>query len=248
MIKAEVKHNLYKLTKNTYFMRNKLILSLFLLFVIVIYGCAQPTPPVQQAPDLTEEPEEVIEEESDLSEEETEVVEEEEDKISEEVKELLSLSDKKVKSINYRYRGPQTGTSLYDFSVRDTKLKYLIDPTFKDVGLDDTAYDTIYLDKTSKTALAYCDGRRCRVKGEKQTLDYDQSYIMTPLDWLDSIKSAEKLGEELIKKRSTWKLSTNSGTMWVDTFFGVPLQIESVGNVYKFEMMVFNQVKDEDER
>ena len=130
--------------------------------------------------------------------------------------------------------------------MRDNKLKYLIDPTFKDVGLDDAAYDTIYLDKESKTTLAYCDGRRCRVKGEKQTFDYDQFYITTPLDWLSNIEFAEKVGEELIKKRNTWKLSTNIGTIWVDTFFGVPLQIESAGVIYKFETMTFNQVKDED--
>jgi len=229
-------------------MDTKLILSLLIVSFILIYGCAQPTQEI-----IVEKPSpasiDVIKETTEtkiVEKAEETVVEPEEDAFSLEVKELLGLADKKVQSISYRYRGPQSGNFIYMFTVKDNKIKYTIDPTFSDPQLDDDAYDTIYLDTESKTALAYCDARNCRVKGKKTTLDYEENDIMTPIDWLDSIESAEKTGEELIDKRSTWKLETNIGTLWIDSFFGVPLQTESDGIEYKFEQMIFNGVKDDD--
>ena len=117
---------------------------------------------------------------------------------------------------------------------------------YKAIDLDDDAYDVIYLDKESKTAQAYCDSRKCKVKGKKEDLNYEEFYIFTPLDWINEIESAEKIGEELIEKRNTWKLSTNKGTIWVDSYYGVPMQVEFAENTYKFQKMNFNDVKDED--
>ena len=233
-------------------MRNKLIFLLLITFLLVIYGCAQPTEETtvdkrEQGPTGVDTIKETTTETKIVEEEQIEEVEEEkEDAISSEVKELLSLADKKVRSITYRYKGPPEDNFFYEFSVRDNKIKYIIDPTFKDLQLDDESYDAIYLNEDFKTALAYCDSRKCRVKGKKTVLDYDQAYIMTPLDWLSNIEFAEKVGEELIDKRSTWKLSTNIGTMWIDTFFGVPVQVKFGDTTYKFNKMVFNGVKESD--
>jgi len=218
-------------------MKNKIFFSLILL--IVIYGCAQP---IEKAPIVSEqqEPEvNVIEKE--------EVEEEiEEDEISTEVKELLGLADEKVKSISYKYKGPQTKDFFYEFFVKGDDIKYVIDPTFKALDVDEDAYDTIFLNKEDKSASAYCDNRKCKVKGKKTEFDYDDVYIWTPLDWLDNIKVAEKIGGELIDNRKTWKLDTNIGTIWIDTFFGVPLQAEFMGNLHQFKKVTFNDVKDED--
>jgi len=236
-------------------MNNKIILLIFSL--LVINACAQTTFVPEK--DKPQEPAkvEVVSESSKIKiieiNEEVEVpaekaIEEvsDEEEISSEVKELLELADKKIKSLSYRYKGQETKDLFYEFMVKGNKIKYTIDPTFKDLHLDDDAYDTIYINNEFKTALAYCDGRKCRVKGKKAVLDYGENYILTPFDWLSNIEFAGKIGERSIDRRNTWKLSTNDFTIWIDTFFGVPLQVESNGNIYQFQKVSFNDVKDED--
>ncbi len=236
-------------------MTNKIILSALILSLLLISACAQTTvqsQPKAQEPvgvdvvgetrkikeiQAEEEPEEISDEE--------EITEEEE--ISPEVKELLGIADKKVQSLRYSYKGPDTERSYYQFFVKGDNIKYIIDPTYKDLRLEEDAYDAIYLDKESKTAQAYCDDRTCRVKGKKADLNYDEVYIWTPLDWVENIEFAEKLGEQLIERKQTWRLSTTKlGTIWVDSFFGVAMQVELGENIYKFQNMVFNDLKDED--
>ena len=231
-------------------MDSKTILAILIFSLFIIAACSQTS--IIPVKDMTPEPvgvdivgrvikeivvEEVIEE----------VIEEvpEEGGTSPEVKELLSLADKRAESLSYSYKGPETENS-YGFLVKGDKIKYTIYPTFKDTHLDDDAYNTIYINKKFETALAYCDARNCRVKGKKAALDYDENYILTPFDWLDDIESPVKIGERSIDRRNTWKLSTNGFTIWIDTLFGVPLRVESNGNIYQFQKMSFNGVKDED--
>ncbi len=54
------------------------------------------------------------------------------------------------------------------------------------------------------------------------------------------------MGEEVIDDRSTWKLETNKGTLWVDAFYGIPLKVESGGKVYRFQQISVNSVQDSD--
>ncbi len=234
-------------------MGNKIILSILVLSLLFINACAQTTPESQPRPqepvgvDILSETSKIkeIEAEEEVEEPEEEITEEKE--ISPEVKELLGIADKKVQSLRYSYKGPDTERSYYQFFVKGDNIKYIINPTYKDLRLEDDAYNAIYLDKESKTAQAYCDDRTCRVKGKKADLNYDEVYIWTPLDWVENIEFAEKLGEQLIERKNTWKLSTrNLGTIWVDSFFGVVMKAEFAENIYQFQNMVFNDLKGED--
>lgn len=221
-------------------MRVKLIFLIFVISLVAIYGCAQPVEKTPLKQELSES--NTIPEDKDTTVE----AQEKDPEISAEITGLLDIANKKVKSIRYKYKGPETNDFFYEFSVKDNMIKYTIDPTFKIIDAYDDAYDTIYIDQGPKTALAYCDSRKCKVKGKKSALDYDETYISTPFDWLNNIGSAEKTGEELIDQRNTWKLSTDAGTVWVDTFFGVPLQAEFKGNIHKFAKMIFNDIEDND--
>jgi len=226
--------------------KNRLGILLILTGLVVIYLIVQTDKELKEPEQKLQEVEEVIETPTEIIEEKV-VEEEPEDEISVEVKELLSLADKKINSIRYKYQGPQTKSLFYEFFVKGDKIKYTINPTFKSIDVDEDSYDTIYLNGKSKTALAYCDNRKCRVKGKKAELDYDEAYIWTPLDWISNVEYAEKTGQELIDRRNTWILETRKlGTIWVDLFFGVPLQIELSNNIYKFEKISFNDVKEED--
>ena len=164
--------------------------------------------------------------------------------ISVDVRDLLERHKTRVKSIYYKYRGPETGTNFHEFYVKGGKIKYKPYLELKSLDREDS-YDTIFIDKTSKTAQSYCVAAYCAYKGKKADLNYGSAYIATVFDWI-SVASAKKVGEEFIDDRSTWKLETDSGILWVDTFYGIPLKAESNGKTYKFEQISVNSVQDSD--
>jgi hypothetical protein len=218
-------------------MINKHLFLILISLILLVYGCAQSTS-FQQAPVDSKETvkKEMIKTEENSKEDHAP------NQLPSRVNEFLSLVDE-VSSIRYSYKGPETKDFFYDFFVKGNLIKYNPIPDYKAIDIDDDAYDSVYINTLNKTAEAYCDSRKCRIKGKKRDLDYESAYIKTPLDWLN-VGNAEKIGEELIEKRAAWKLSTDNGTLWVDTFFGVPLQARFDGNEYKFMKMAFNDVDD----
>ncbi len=165
--------------------------------------------------------------------------------ISPEVKELLDKHKTKVKSIYYKYKGPQTGDNFYDFYIKGAKIKY--NPHLEIKTLDKPeSYDAIFIDKEANTAASYCMAAYCTYKGKKQDLKYDDAYISTIIDWVSGLAYAEKVGEEVIDDRNTWKLDTNEGILWVDTFYGIPLKTEAGGKSYRFQQVSVNSVQDSD--
>ena len=223
-------------------MKNKI--TFFILIVtLFIVGCTQG--PLQE-PLQEKEPETPVVSAAESSDVEEEEVEEEPEAVMDEaVKELLE-EGKAVKSIFYKYKGPDTGNFYYEFYVKWDKVKYIPSREIKSLDEEDS-YNAIYLDKMEKTAEAYCDDRQCVYKGKKSDLIYVDYYILTPFDWLDKIITAEKVGEELIGTRKTWKLEANDNIeAWVDVFYGVLLQVVQNDEKYEFTQMTFNDVKDSD--
>ncbi len=162
-----------------------------------------------------------------------------------EVKELLDKSKIRVNSAYYKYRGPETGNNFYEFYAKGNKIRYK--PALEIKTLDKPeSYDTIFIDKIAKTAESYCMAAYCTYKGKKQDLNYAYTYISTVLDWVDGLIQAKKIGEEVIDNRNTWKIETNKGILWIDTFYGIPLKVESSGKTYKFEQISVNSVQDAD--
>ena len=166
------------------------------------------------------------------------------ERVAEEVNELLS-NQNRVKSIYYKYKGPQTGDNFYDFYIKGSKLKY--EPALEIKTLDrEDSYDTIFIDKEAKTAASYCEAAYCAYKGKKADLNYDDAYISTVFDWSNGLTSAKKIGEEIIDDRSTWKIDSDKGILWIDTFYGIPLKVDSSGKVYRFQQISVNSVQDAD--
>lgn len=165
--------------------------------------------------------------------------------ISDEVKQLLDKSKTRVSNIYYKYKGPETEDNYYDFYIKGVKIRYL--PARKLQVLDrQDSYNSIYINTADKTAKSYCDDRTCIYKGMKSALDYDKTYIFTIFDWTNGITKADKVGEEVIDDRTTWKVQTNEGTLWLDTFYGIPLKIESNGKIYRFQQLNVNGVQNSD--
>ncbi|MBS3113893.1 hypothetical protein J4448_02220 [Candidatus Woesearchaeota archaeon] len=209
---------------------------LFTVALIFILSCS----PIQEAPKTTITPKTESSTSTKTQAETTQSTAE----ISADVKELLNKHKTKVSSIYYKYRGPETGSNFHEFYIKGNKIKYK--PSLEIKTLDQPgSYDAIFIDKVAKTAQSYCTAAYCAYKGKKADLSYATAYISTVFDWID-VTSAEKVGEEVINSRNTWKIETNKGILWVDTFYGIPLKIESGGKTYKFEQLAVNSVTDAD--
>ena len=209
---------------------------LFTVALIFILSCS----PIQEAPKTTITPKTESSTSTKTQAETTQSTAE----ISADVKELLNKLKTKVSSIYYKYRGPETGSNFHEFYIKGNKIKYK--PSLEIKTLDQPgSYDAIFIDKVAKTAQSYCTAAYCAYKGKKADLSYATAYISTVFDWID-VTSAEKVGEEVINSRNTWKIETNKGILWVDTFYGIPLKIESGGKTYKFEQLAVNSVTDAD--
>ena len=214
-------------------MHKKYFVSLALIVIILISGCA----PGQQT---------IVSKEAGQSSPMSEEAKPAQPKqnIAPEIKELLEKSKTRVSNVYYHYRGPETGSNFHEFYIKGPKIK--IKPYIEIKTLDTTrSYDSIFIDKITRTAASYCEAVYCDYKGKKEDLNYGQAYIMTIFDWAE-VEQAEKVGEEVIDSRSTWKLETNLGTLWVDTFYGIPLKAESNGKTYRFEQLSVNGVQDSD--
>ena len=205
----------------------------FILMLVYIIGCAQ----LQQAPAITK-PQPSTETKP------TAQPTTQEQQISAEVQDLLNKYKTKVSNIRYNYKGPETGNNFHKFYIKGTRIKY--EPYLEIKTLDkQESYDTIFIDTAAKTAQSYCLAVYCKYGGLKGNLNYNDAYIDTVFDWLN-VAQATKVGEEVIDSRSTWKLQTDKGTLWVDTFYGVPLKIDADGKIYKFEQLSVNSVTDGD--
>jgi hypothetical protein len=241
--------------------KNMLVLA-FIIVVLTIAACkpaekeseSNNVKPAEKSPILDNE---IVKEDSKLKEnmEVKEVVEVKEPVkepeevagvIEKDVSELLLKTESRVKSLFYRYKGPETENDFYEFFIKDNKIKYVVLKTPKSVDFDGI-YDSIFIDKKEKTAVSYCDDLLCKSnRGRKSDLNYDDAYIKTPFDWAN-IKSGKKIGEEVIFKRNTWKVETDNGFVWLDSFYGFPLRVEdNQGNEYRFESIDVNGVKDSD--
>jgi len=210
---------------------------LVLVIAVFLISCTQQQAAAVQKP-------------ADIQNAETEPIEEQpqqlpkKNMIPPDIKDLFGKSKERIASIYYKYRGPETGSNFHEFYIKGDNIKYRPYNTAKFLEKPES-YDAVYIDKSAKTAMSYCEAAFCTYKGKKQDLNYGEAYIETVFDWID-VASAEKLGEEQIDSRSTWKIETEKGTIWVDLFYGIPLKAESNGKTYRFEQISVNGVMQPD--
>lgn len=163
--------------------------------------------------------------------------------VPQDIKALIEKSAK-IKGIYYKYSGPETGSNFHEFYIKGSRIKYKPHLEIKTLDRQDS-YDSIFIDKAAGTAASYCEAAHCTFGGMKANLDYSSAYIPTIFDWLE-ITMARKVGEEVIDDRSTWKVDSDKGILWIDTFYGIPLKAESDGNIYRFQQISVNSVQDSD--
>ncbi len=160
-------------------------------------------------------------------------------------KDITRLLDKKsnFQSASYHLRFNDNDHPIF---LKGTTLKtYISVPTIIQKG---TQYDALIVDLSTHTGSGYCERERyCESLGFKTIVDPSVFHYYTPLDWVDEIQSATKIGENQIKGRPVWVLLVNGErTYYVDVYYGVPLKVEIGKDVYLYDDMVFNKVEDVD--
>lgn len=214
-----------------------------LLVLILLIGCA-PTPPPQE-PEPTqpkiETPAEPIQQQPEV----TPTVEAPKEEIPSDIKAILEKGKTKLSSYSYNYKSPESDES-YKIYVKGNKTK-IIPPEITNVG-GGKFYNTIYLDTEKKTAEAYCLGySNCGINlGKIKDLNYKDSYIETPLDWLSKVTEAKKIDERQFENRKALYLDTNIGKITVESHYGFLYRIEDGKKLWQFTDAAFNSVTDSD--
>ncbi len=219
----------------------------FLLLILVIgalflSACAQQQAAPQQPAPQPEAQDEAAAPEQDPAPSAQQQEQETQDVIEENVKPLLQQASARVKSLRYKYEGPETNKALFDFWVKGTKVAYA--PENKNDYSAQGDSNIIYLDTAAQTAASYCDHRTCKPQGKRADLTYTAVYLPTPLDWLEGVTAATQVGQEQIEQRSVIIIQTNNGKLWVDNYYGAPMRAEKDGILYQYKQMAFNDVTD----
>jgi len=162
------------------------------------------------------------------------------------VEELLTKS-KNVESMSYDYKRVDQPLER-PFNVWIKKLVVKQELIVQTEILNKNTLDVIIFDTGAKTAQAYCESKKYCVKtGDAGTVDYGQYYVKTPLDWIDGVVFAEKISEAQIGNRKVWQLRTPEGvSLWVDTYYGVPLRVDVGSERHEFQNPLFNGVQERD--
>jgi hypothetical protein len=155
----------------------------------------------------------------------------------------------KVTSLQYAY--VETPTSLPEDLYYTSKEKMKIELKTRVQYVGKEFYDTVYLDLVKKTATAYCEYKDITVCPDRDKaffVDYTKYFKPTPFDWLDRITKANLTGKsKLFASRNAVEIVIEidglAGSMFVDSFFGMPLKITYAGKDYEFRDIVMNEVK-----
>lgn len=244
-------------------MKKEFFLGMLVLAVVILFvtSCA-PMPRYYVCPDGSKvlNPDDCLgvgeeeEEEKDEPGAEPEPVVEEETKepdvISEEAQALFD-SISKVNSVQYNYvESPETMPEHTYYVSRD-KMRIDLEERVK---LSKTeSYDNVYLDLVDETAVAYCeymDRTICPDRDKAYEVEFEDYYIETPFDWVAKITGAELTGRsQTMENRNAieveFEVDGESGTMFVDSFFGIPMKITMGDKSYEFRNL-FTQISPEE--
>lgn len=174
-----------------------------------------------------------------------------------------------------RITGYQFEHSKNEYFVRGNKYKIILNTPVRlsNIKINDTKYnfywyDTVYVDRTNKNAIGYCEGQMSETKNQcaeadlfdlPYPLDYTKYNTTLPEDWLYSYLNRETLKSErnkyYINGRSavTVFFDDINSTLEInfDESIGLPLRIDrKIGNRlierHDYSFLVANKVRDVD--
>jgi hypothetical protein len=244
-------------------MRKNIFVALLVvsLVALLLVGCGkteqQPVQPIQQEPPVQgpvveQQPVEIQEapEQQVVTAPERPPMKKEMKKILDKVHAVLPEEE----NYEYLYTDPIGGDQADQIFVKGDKMRVEIyDDPERPLGWK---FDTVYLDKTTKTAVGYCAKRygSCPAGRGPFEADYNKYIRRTPREWMQDFDYLTLVSSEQIESRITYIVEYEEGThkytMWLDAHTGYPIKILfSDGfktDTYEFRLMYVGEVKDYD--
>jgi hypothetical protein len=237
-------------------------LVLVMVAILAVAGCQTqevvPSKPASSTPVVTKAPSSPVEEDSSSSSASYVDDSYEEEEVdtrvpTKKVRDILAKQGDKVTSMSYLYQDPSNKPEKDEVYVKGSKVKIALAQL--DHVEDDLYIDHVYIDKSTQTALGYCEDiiYRCKDPNKAFPVSYEKYARKNPVEWIDGVTYAEEVGSEMFDDRMMMVLQFEKGgnniKMWVDTYYGVPLKIE-VGSgadvdTYLFSRIAFNSVTDD---
>lgn len=148
--------------------------------------------------------------------------------LSPELQELLAKAEN-YDNFQYRYRGPESPTLLYQVFVWKTLIKLKLPQTERNDFNE--AYDTVYLDMSARTAKGYClwDSRTRCPSTAAVNVDFAKYNFKTPYQWTKEITGGKIEGSEMVFRRNSQRVpflyQQKKSIMWVDAYYGLVVKV-----------------------
>lgn len=168
--------------------------------------------------------------------------------------EAQELLDKSTKVVTVRFSYFESIDPYVEDLYFASRDRMKIELKNKAVFTSSDSYDTVYYDFSGLNAFGYCERQSretCPDKNKRVSLDYDDYLIKTPFDWLKSIDRAELTGKSKMIDRTpvkeiSFQSGGKSGTMFLDSFYGMPFAVNYEGVDYEFKGLAINTGSVED--
>ena len=235
-----------------------IVAALVVIIVAISWCSSQSTPEVQQDPIPEPEPEPTpIVEEEDVVEE----IQEELRQPNPEVTQYFSRQDQVrsfsfIPAVYYKDRGLTETDVRGEFLVYEDKARADLFPV---EGMGGWTADTVFIDYSDETAMAYCvDVKSCKDQQKKTRVDFDAYSVPLPKSWIDSVQYGEVTGRVTLNSRTSIVVDWEAdGLYWratVDTYYGIPMrvfgasdpEITDIVTGVDYRGIAFNNVKESD--
>lgn len=161
------------------------------------------------------------------------------------------LFDKSAKVNSMQFYYVESPNTMPDNKYYMSRQKMRIELKTKAKFNATTLYDTVYLDLVNKIGWGYCEENSgiCPDRNKIYDIDYNKHIIITPFEWLDRITWADVTAKsKLIDNRNavevSFKIKDNEGSMFVDSFFGIPMYVTYNGKIFDYRSITMNMVSD----
>ncbi|MBW2987480.1 hypothetical protein KY336_02920 [Candidatus Woesearchaeota archaeon] len=200
----------------------KLLFVLLVLSLLVLSACGgekvMKEEPVAEEPVVEKEVQPIVEKETKPA--------EPVDCMDPEIKDLIAKAD--TDQLHYYMRETPYFRQQYEVFVKGDKMKIILPEATKFIRGE--YFDTVYLDLSTKDAVAYCeDPKRCDDSEEEFAVEYDEYYRLTPMDWAMSLNCADEISTENMFDRDVmlveYTLNGKTANMWLYMFNGVTAQM-----------------------
>ena len=166
------------------------------------------------------------------------------EKAPQETTETKSNTPANIESIIFGYSTSSFSQANVIYYVKGNLVKIVL-PKTKDVGMK--RYDTIYLDRTSNSGVAYCEAKGyCNDRNKQVSVSFESYDALTPVEWNGKLARKHYVNDDTANGKRTKIYYDNGIKYWIDVYYDLPIKVQDVYSENYYNILSFNLVKDKD--